>query len=97
MTQEQLNAIAKAEIKFYTIADDDFPGASNFSCGIHTVISNPTDFGLVSLETMFEFAEYLTSKCTVHSQRGDSHRNSIDGYWYTTQDLFELFTQNKEK
>jgi hypothetical protein len=61
------------------------------------VLENPTDFGLVSMETMFEFAEWC-------------YNSDWDYYppakqWFgnpplpvTTPELFQLFTtQNKEK
>ena len=55
MTPEQQTAIEKAASK-YCVKGDEYV---DFVHGMKEVITNPSDFGLVSKEDMFSFAEWV--------------------------------------
>lgn len=79
MTQEQRKAIAHLHIDLWMGADH--------------VVENPSDFGLVSMEEMFEFAEWVNDNRGnwQYYKKGWCNPGGSNGFYCTTFELFQIF------
>lgn len=110
MTQEQednRNKVARTfEASFPNFMNNPEAGGGfhGVRYGIQYIISNPSDFGLVSMEEMFEFAEWcvgLGYEFYDSLSFGNVYTKPNDKTLKTTAQIFQEFqlftTQNKEK